>query len=160
MTASGPTTYVLKSDDYYRNFKNSIKSKYTFDTYDRKLKAYMKYMGISVEEGQYSELIEGKDIRLIESDITKFISSLKDRDYSLASQQLYLTALIHSYSINDITLNRKKISKFMSNDDNIIIVEEENNFNNQGEGGVLVVIMARSRAREINPIPVSKSLDC
>jgi hypothetical protein len=85
---------------------------------------------------------------------------LKDRDYSLASQQLCLTALIHSYSINDITLNRKKISKFMSNDDNIIIVEEENNFNNQGEGGVLVVIMARSRAREINPIPVSKSLDC
>lgn len=117
-------------------------------------------MGISLEEGQYSELIEGKDIRLIESDITKFISSLKDRDYSLASQQLYLTALIHSYSINDITLNRKKISKFMSNDNNIIIVEKEIISTIKAKVVVLVVIMARSRAREINPIPVSKSLDC
>lgn len=59
------STYVLKpkSEDYYRNFKQSIKSKDTFVTYDHKLKAYMKYRGFT----EYSQLIEGKDARLMAS---------------------------------------------------------------------------------------------
>ena len=82
---TAPTTYVLKSEDYYRNFKESIKSKYTLDTYDRKLKAYMKYMGLDEGQQQYSRLIEGKDIREIQSDLAGFIISLKKKNYSLAS---------------------------------------------------------------------------
>jgi integrase len=114
--------YVLKSEDYYRNFKQSIKSKDTFVTYDHRLKAFMKYRGLG--EGQYSQLIEGKDIKVIEAEIIDFIIFLKERNYSLGSQKAYLNALNHFYSINDLMIRRNKISKFLSNDDDVIIARE------------------------------------
>jgi hypothetical protein len=71
------STYVLKpkSEDYYRNFKQSIKSKYTFLSYNHQLKTFMKYMGVA--DGQYSQLIEGKHPKLIESDIIRLYHFLK-----------------------------------------------------------------------------------
>jgi hypothetical protein len=45
---TSPASHVLKSDDYYRNFRQSIKSKYTFESYEHKLKAFMKYKQIRV----------------------------------------------------------------------------------------------------------------
>ena len=107
---------ICSSQKITIEISESIKAKETFATYDHKLRAYMKYM--EVGEDQYSQLTEGKDTRIIEADLVGFIISLKKKNYSLASQQLYLSALIHFYNINDIMLNRKKISKFMSNDDN------------------------------------------
>ena len=50
--SSSPSKYALKSEEYYQNFKESIKAKDTFLTYDHKLKVYMKYMG--VDNDQYS----------------------------------------------------------------------------------------------------------
>jgi integrase len=68
--------------------------------------------------GQYSQLIEGKSVKEIESDVIDYIISLKEeRSYTQGSQKAHLNSLIHFYAINDITLNRKKISKFISNDD-------------------------------------------
>ena len=119
------------SEDYYRRFKEAIKSKDTFLSYNYQLKAYMKYKGIA--DGQYSQLIEDKDTRIIEDDIIDFIISLKERNYSLASQKACLTALIHFYSINDLVLNRKKIGKFLSNDDDVIVVNNNDNDNNPSE---------------------------
>jgi site-specific recombinase XerD len=109
------STYVLKPEDYYRNFKESIKSKETLDSYDRKLKAFMKYKGIPATD--FASLIEEKDTRQIESDMIDFIITLKEKHYSLATQQTYLYALIHFYDVNDIMVRRKKIAKFLSNDD-------------------------------------------
>jgi integrase len=109
------SAYVLKSESYYRNFKQSIKSIETFITYDQKLRAFMKYKGISLDN--YQDLIEDKDTRTIESDIIDFLISLKEKHYSLSSQEVYLSALIHFYTINDVNVRRKKISKFLSNDD-------------------------------------------
>ncbi|MFL6319380.1 MAG: hypothetical protein ACJ72Q_02815 [Nitrososphaeraceae archaeon] len=88
------TKYVLKSEDYYRNFKESIKSKDTVITYDHKLKIYMKHMGFG--EGQYSQLIDGKGIKEIEVDLAGFVISLKKRNYSLASQKHILVLLFTS----------------------------------------------------------------
>jgi site-specific recombinase XerD len=75
----------------------------------------MKYKGISL--GDFASLIEGKHTREIEADIRDFIKSLKDRHYAFASQKTYLAALCHFYSFNDVVLNRKKLSGFLSNDD-------------------------------------------
>jgi integrase len=132
--------YVLKSEDYYRNFKQSIKSKYTLESYNEKLRAFMKYNGIPTTD--FASLIEGKDIKEIELDIIRFIDSLKQRHYTLGSQKVYLNALIHFFSINDVILNRKKIAKFLSNDDTFEqeIVEEtetksdtDNNYSSSDE---------------------------
>jgi hypothetical protein len=87
--------YVLKSEDYYRNFKQSIKSKYTLESYNEKLRAFTKYNGIPTTD--FASLIEGKDIKEIELDIIRFIDSLKQRHYTLGSQKVYLNALIHFF---------------------------------------------------------------
>jgi hypothetical protein len=41
---------MARPDYYYRNFKQSNKAKNTFNSYDQKLKAFMKYKGISIED--------------------------------------------------------------------------------------------------------------
>jgi hypothetical protein len=75
------STYILNNnkssseDYYYRRFKEAIKGKDTFLSYNYQLKAYMKYRGIA--DGEYSQLIEDKDTRTIEDDIIDFIISLK-----------------------------------------------------------------------------------
>lgn len=100
--------------------------------------AFMKYKGIFVRRekdeknkkrfltGDFASLIEDKDTRTIESDIIDFLISLKEKHYSLSSQEVYLSALIHFYSINDVMVRRKKIAKFLSNDDFSSDSEENN----------------------------------
>ena len=129
------STYMLRpksEDDYYRNFKQSIKSKFTFLSYNHQLKTFMKYMGIA--EGRYSQLIEGKDPKVIESDIIGFIVFLKERHYSSGSQKTCLSALLHFYSYNDIMLNRKKLSAYLSNDDVIETTYDDNNDDDDNVG--------------------------
>jgi hypothetical protein len=119
-----------KSEDYYRRFKEAIKSKDTFLSYSYQLKVYMKYRRIA--DGEYSQLIEGKDARTIEDDLIDFIIFLKERCYSLLLRK-HTSALIHFYSINDLVLNRKKIGKFLSNDDVIIVNNTSEVSQDQGD---------------------------
>jgi integrase len=86
-----------------------------------------------IEEGEEGSKYKYKEIRQIESDIIDFVIFLKERHYTLSSQKTYLNALIHFFSINDITLNRKKISKFMPNDD--LVSETLDDVNEGGAGG-------------------------
>jgi site-specific recombinase XerD len=94
------SSYILTPEDYYRNFKQAIKAKETFNSYDQKLKTFMKYKGVSPTD--FASLIQDKDTRQIEADVINFIISLKEKHYSLRSQDAYLSALIHFYSINDV----------------------------------------------------------
>jgi site-specific recombinase XerD len=99
----------------------------------------MRFKGVA--EGQFSKLVEAKDTRQNEADITDFIISLKEKYYSLASQQAYLTALIHFYSINDVMVRRKKIAKFLSNDDTVlpdILDNEEEGHRGEGDSHILM----------------------
>jgi hypothetical protein len=91
----------------------------------------MKYMGIA--EGRYSQLIKGKDPKVIESYIIGFIVSLKERQDSSGSQKISLSALLHFYSYNDIMLNRKKLSAYLLNDD---IIEPTYDGNNDDDNNV------------------------
>jgi hypothetical protein len=69
-SSSHNPTYVLKPEDYYRNFKQSIKSRHTFVTYDHKLKDYMKYKRIP--QGEHSKLIIEEE----EEEVPEIISNL------------------------------------------------------------------------------------
>jgi integrase len=123
--------YVLKSEDYYRNFKQSIKSKDTLESYDNKLKAFMRFKG--VHEAGFDLLITNKDVREIEADVIDFIIHLKEQHYILGSQKAYLSALMHFYSINDVEVRRKKISRFLSNDDRPVTGQSEEGGRSGGE---------------------------
>ena len=77
----------------------------------------MRFKGLKIDD--FASIIKGKSVKEIEADNIDFIISIKERHYSLPSHKMYLGALSHFYSIDDITLNRKKLSRFLSNDDAI-----------------------------------------
>jgi hypothetical protein len=80
----------------------------------------MKYKGITPRE--YSQLIDDKDLKIIEADVIDFIVFLKENHYTSSYQKSYFNQLMHFYSINDVALRRKKISKFLSNDDVVLLM--------------------------------------
>lgn len=97
-------------DNSYKNFINSIKSEHTKVTYDRALKYFMTFM--KIDGDKYYKLLE-KAPRLIEEDIRDYIIYLRDvKKLAPASIALRLACVTHYYTMNDLTLNWKKINRF------------------------------------------------
>jgi integrase len=99
----------------YNNFLFSIKSETTKQLYIYGLKKYMLYHHFDNVEDL---LLIGKEKeqspRLIEADIIQYIVWLKqDQQLSSISVELYLSSIMHFFSMNDIVLNRKKIGMYI-----------------------------------------------
>jgi hypothetical protein len=60
------------SNQYYRNFINSCRSEATKRDYRKSLSYFMDYMSIEAED--YSKLIDGRAVRIIQSDIINWIT--------------------------------------------------------------------------------------
>jgi integrase-like protein len=94
-------------DESYRNFIESIRSDATRETYDYCLKRYFEFLNNKVQP-------MNQNIRLIESDIIKYVIYLKNtRKIAYSTISLYLNAITHYYTMNDININRKKINKYL-----------------------------------------------
>jgi hypothetical protein len=70
------------------------------------LKKYKEFLGAK----KVDELIR-QDSQIIEQQIIDFMISLQG--LSRATKSLRMAAVVALYSINDITLNRKRLSKFL-----------------------------------------------
>ena len=107
------------SNQYYRNFINSCRSEATKRHYHESLGYFMKYMNIEGED--YSRLIDGRDIKIIQADIIDWIMYMKDTvGLSPASINLYVAAVKHFYAMNDVTLNTKRINAFKPEFRNVV----------------------------------------
>jgi integrase len=93
---------------YESNFINSIGSISTRRTYEFRFNKYREFA---------SDKLLLSDPRLIENQIIDFIFSLKKRGLRQGSLNGYLSAIIHFYVMNDVVLNRKKITKFINTDE-------------------------------------------
>jgi hypothetical protein len=58
------------SNQYYRNFINSCRSEAAKRDYHKSLSYFMDYMSIEAED--YAKLIDGRDVRIIQSDIINY----------------------------------------------------------------------------------------
>ncbi|HEX5185772.1 MAG TPA: hypothetical protein VFV86_02690 [Nitrososphaeraceae archaeon] len=100
----------------YVNFVSSIKSPITLKSYNIFLKNYLRNPRISFSN--FDELLS-RDIRAIEQGIIDILIDMRQKqNLSYSSQNLFLCAINHFFSINDITINRKKIKKFLSESEN------------------------------------------
>lgn len=105
-SSSGTDTGVILAGRGYQNFVNSISSPESRRQYVYVLKKYTEFLKITDVE----DLIK-QDSKVIEQQIIDFIISLKG--LSRATRELRLAAVVAFYSINDFTLNRKKLGKFL-----------------------------------------------
>jgi len=100
----------------YINFISSIKSPITLKSYTIILKNYLRNQKISFTT--FDEILT-RDIRLIEQGIIDMLIDIRQKqNLSYSSQNLFLCAINHFFSINDITINRKKVKKFLSESEN------------------------------------------
>ena len=89
------------------NFLNSINSKATRKMYQFCFQKYTEFAN--------DNLIT--DSKTIENQLIDFLLYLKNRGLASKSVKSYFCAITHYYTMNDIVLNRKKITKFIDTDE-------------------------------------------
>jgi integrase len=99
---------VILAGRGYQNFVNSISSEESRRQYVYILKKYMEFLQLTDVE----DLIK-QDPRIIEQQIIDYIISLNVKGVSRATKSLRMAAIVSLYSINDVTLNRKRLGKFL-----------------------------------------------
>lgn len=85
-------------------FLKSLRSPYTRRTYGVELENYRKYVDVATPE----ELLT-----MPQELIINYLLKMEEAGKSYGTRQTALSAIKHFYSINDVTFNWKKISKFM-----------------------------------------------
>jgi integrase len=94
-----------EKEDAYFNFINSIKSGVTKEIYQYNIKLFMKFCSTE----SYDALMQ---ISNPQTQIIKYLISLKEKGLSSNSISTRLNAIYHFYDMNDVALNKKKINMF------------------------------------------------
>ncbi len=92
----------------YLNFINSLKSEMTKRVYRKALLRYMQKNKVNSLDEMLSLPIQD-----IENKIVDYLLELKKRDLSSSFIGLNFSALKHFYFMNDVRINKEKISKFL-----------------------------------------------
>jgi integrase len=107
----------------YCIFIEGLKSAVTKAAYTYALEKYMKFLGIQNPDDL---LIHQDNPRIIQDQIIDFLILLKNPPHSLryATRSQYVSAIITFYDLNEVILNRKKIYRYLG--------EEERPIENRG----------------------------
>jgi integrase len=102
-------TLIDESNQAYQNFIESLKSQSTRYIYKYCIEQYLKYKNYN----DISQLFSKVNPKWIESDIITYVLYLrKVKKVSYASLTLYSHVVIQFYLINDIQINKTKISRY------------------------------------------------
>ncbi len=102
---------IILSGNAYNNFADTIKSQVTLKLYTYCITQFMKFLKVSDMDNL---LVLAQDPKAIQQKIIDYISYLKkQKQLSAVSIGLYVAAIMHFYAMNDLTLNRKKIGRYI-----------------------------------------------
>ena len=93
----------------YQNFINAIKSPATKAGYENSIRRYLNH----IRKEKADDLLSNTNQRYIESQITDYIMSLRNTGISYATIQFLVAPIFTFYQLNDVTLNRKKVSRYL-----------------------------------------------
>jgi integrase len=98
-----------KESTSFLNFVNAIRSSATKTVYINSLKRYMNFIRLT----EVDSLIEIRDPRVIESQLIDYIMSLRNDGISYSTIKYLLAPIFTFYQLNDITLNKKKVFRYL-----------------------------------------------
>jgi integrase len=99
---------VLEGNAYH-NFVDTIKSKRTLEEYRHGIMRFMRFL--KVTDVNNLTLLDAKEVQ---QKIIEYIGYLKqERQIAAVTINLYVASVIHFYAMNDVTLNRKRIGRFI-----------------------------------------------
>jgi integrase len=94
----------------YKNFINAIKSPATRTAYNVSIRRYLNH----IKQKSMDDLIlSNTNPRHIESQIIDYIMSLRNSGVSYATIQFLVAPIFTFYQLNDVILNRKKVSRYL-----------------------------------------------
>jgi integrase len=105
--SSSGSSLVLEGGQPYLNFINSLRADETKNQYTSALAKFISKYNLSL---QTILTLPTKDI---EQMITTYITNMNARGLSRGYVNLVLSAILHFFDMNDVLLNRRKISKFL-----------------------------------------------
>jgi integrase len=119
----GKTFQVTMPGNTYRKFIEGLKSPVTKAAYSYALQKYMNYLNIFNPDDL---LIQQENPKIIQDQIIEYMIQLKNPPHSLryATRSQYLAAIITFYDLNDVPLSKKKIYRYLG--------EEERPIENRG----------------------------
>ena len=94
----------------YSNFINAISSPATKIGYENSIRRYLNFLKLKNVDDL---LLHASNTRLIESQIIDYIMSLRTDGLSHATIQFLIAPIFTFYNLNDVFLNRKKISRYL-----------------------------------------------
>lgn len=102
---------IILSGDAYSNFADTIKSEATLFQYRYGIMQFMKYLQITDIDNL---MVLGQDTKALQQKIIDYIRYMKEKK-ALAAPSIdsYLSAVMHFYAMNDVTLNRKRIARYI-----------------------------------------------
>ncbi|MGD9533485.1 MAG: tyrosine-type recombinase/integrase [Candidatus Nitrosocosmicus sp.] len=126
----------------YRIFIEGLKSAVTKAAYTYALDKYMKFLGIQ-NSGEL--LVHEDNPRIIQDQIIEYLIQLKNPPHSLryATRSQYVAAIITFYDLNEVMLNKKKIYRYLGEEERPI---ENRGYNNEEIGKMLEVSDEKVRA--------------
>ena len=114
--SSSSSTNLVLSGAAYNNFVDTIKSDQTREQYKRCLVRFMRFLNIT-DIDNLMALVTGDGTVLDSKALQKIIDYIgflkRERRLGANAINLYLSPIIHFYAMNDITLNRKKIGRYV-----------------------------------------------
>jgi integrase len=141
----------------YRNFINSLRSSYTKDAYSIYLD---RFVNIAQYKNKTLDEILQTPPKELEADIIEHLTFMKDNEgLSYSSLSLFLAALSHFFTINDVLINRKKISKFIGEHENkqeyrpYTLEEISKLLSLQDERGRVCVLLMASTGMRVGALP-------
>lgn len=94
----------------YSNFINAIESPATRSAYNTTLKRYLNHLKTVNPDDL---LIHNTNPRVIESQLIDYIMTLRNDGLAYNTTQFLVAPISTFYQLNDVTLNRKKVSRYM-----------------------------------------------
>jgi hypothetical protein len=94
----------------YANFINALSSPATRKGYENSLRRYLEHHKLKSPDDL---LMHVGNPRLIESQIIDYIMTLRKDGIAYASIQFYVAPIFTFYQLNDVVLNRKKVSRYL-----------------------------------------------
>jgi integrase len=102
---------LVFNGDAYSNFIDTIKTEATRDQYKFGLSQFMKFLQITDVDNL---MVLGQDPKGLQAKIVDYIKFMKEqKGISSVTINLYLCPIMHFYAMNDVTLNRKRISRYV-----------------------------------------------
>jgi hypothetical protein len=101
----------------YHNFINAIKSPATREAYENSLRRYLNHIKQKTPDDL---LLHVSNPRYIESQIIDYIMSLRNSSVSYATIQFLVAPIFTFYQLNDVTLNRKKVSRYLGENKRVV----------------------------------------